>query len=598
MSLLVSTQSISKSFGAQTLFSNISIGFLANERFGLIGPNGSGKSTLLKILTQLESPDEGSVVQNRDAHLGYLPQMETFDPDKTIEATLLEAFSETVEEQERYQRIRAVTSQLEFGDMDQKMGTLSGGWQKRVAIVRAVIQQPDLLFMDEPTNHLDLEGILWLETLLKQARFAFVLVSHDRYFLENVTNRIVELNKQYPDGFFKIEGNYSEFLRRREEFLSEQAEREQVLSNKVRRELEWLHRGPKARTTKAQYRIDNAQQLQDELSQVKSRNVQNMSMQIDFDATHRKTKKLIEAKSLSMALGGKMLFSQLDLVLSPGKCLGLMGKNGSGKSTLLSLLKQQRTPDSGSIHYADGAQIVMFDQKREQLDPKQTLRQALSPTGGDNVIFQGRPLHVVSWAKRFLFPSDQLRQPVSELSGGEKARVLIANLMLQPADVLLLDEPTNDLDIPTLEVLEDSLKEFPGAIVLITHDRFLLDRLSDQILCLNGDGAAEYFADYDQWYQSRSQTVVAPSVGETPSTPKKSNKKLSNDERKELNRIENKIQKAEEKVAQLQEKLQDPEIMSNSERLAEIYKQVEDAEHVVEQLYERWEELEALKSNV
>jgi ATP-binding cassette subfamily F protein uup len=595
--LLISSHSIGKSYGTHSLFSAISLSFFSNERLGLIGPNGSGKSTLLKILAGVELPDSGKIIQKRDALIVYLSQEDQFDPEKTAEETLFSSLSEEHLDAEYYQRIREITRQVGFANREQKVGTLSGGWRKRLAITRALVQEPDLLLMDEPTNHLDIEGILWLEELLKQAPFAFVLVSHDRYFLENTTNRIVELNKQYPEGFLKVEGNYSSFLQKREAIINQQAQQELVLSNKVQRELEWLQRGPKARTSKARYRIDSAQQLQQELDAVKVRNTQSKVAEIDFETTPRKTKKLLEAQDLEISRGGKRLFTHLNLQLSPGKCVGVLGRNGSGKSTLIQLLKGDLAPDSGAIKWADGVQMVTFDQRREQLNPAQTLKQALCPLG-DRVVFQGRSLHVTSWARRFLFPSEKLGLPVSQLSGGEQARVLIANLMLKPADILLLDEPTNDLDIPTLEVLEESLRSFPGAIVLITHDRFLLDRLSDTLLYLDGNGRVEFFADYHQWLKAKSsQLAIGISSDDVPKSEKKTSQGLSYEERKELHRIEQKIAKAEQVVSTLRQQLHDPEIMSDSERLAKLYAQLQEAENNVEQIYQRWEELELLNEN-
>jgi ATP-binding cassette subfamily F protein uup len=596
--LLISSHSISKSYGTHALFSNISLSLFSDERLGLIGPNGSGKSTLLRILAGMDSPDSGKIIQKRNVLIAYLPQEDQFDPEKTVEETLLSALPGGNLEAEYYQRIREITRQIGFADREQKVGTLSGGWRKRLAISRALVQEPDLLLMDEPTNHLDMEGILWLEGLLKLSSFAFVLVSHDRYFLENTTNRIVELNKQYPEGFLKVEGNYSSFLQKREVITSQQAQQELVLSNKVQRELEWLQKGPKARTSKARYRLDSAQQLQDELSAVKVRNAQSKAAEIDFEATQRKTKKLLEAKDIEISRGGKRLFAHLNLQLSPGKCVGVLGRNGSGKTTLIQLLRGNLTPDSGTITWAEGIQIVTFDQRREQLNPEQTLKQALC-LSGDRVIFRGHSLHVTTWAKRFLFPTEKLGLPVSQLSGGEQARVLIANLMLKPADILLLDEPTNDLDIPTLEVLEESLRGFPGAIVLITHDRFLLDRLSDILLYFDSNGEVEFFADYHQWLEAKkSQLSTEVSSGGVPKSEKKTSQRLSYEERKELNRIEQKIAKAEQVVDTLRQQLHDPEIMSDSERLAKLYAQLQEAENNAEQIYQRWEELELLnKSN-
>jgi ATP-binding cassette subfamily F protein uup len=596
--ILVNCYAISKSYTIHPLFSSISLSFSEGERMGLIGPNGSGKSTLLKILAGLETQDAGMVTPKRDTRLVYLPQADHFDPDKTVEQTLMAALAGGAGDAEGFQRIREMASQMEFARTDQLVGTLSGGWRKRLAIARALIQQPDLLLLDEPTNHLDLDGILWLEGLLKSPSFAFVLVSHDRYFLENVTNRIVELNRLYPEGYLRVEGNYSAFIERREAFTRAQDQQQEVLSNKVRREIEWLRRGPKARGTKAKYRIDSAHELQDELSAVRARNAQNRVAQIEFDATGRKTKKLLEAKQLTLERGGRRLFANLDLTLSPGFCLGIMGRNGSGKSSLMHLLHGDLVPDSGSIERAYGAKIVLFDQKREQLDQNQTLKEALCPSA-DMVMFQGRPLHVVSWAKRFLFAPAQLTLPVARLSGGEKARLLIARLMLRSADILLLDEPTNDIDIPTLEVLEESLREFPGAIVLITHDRLLLGNLSDRLLFLDGQGRAEFFADYDQWLSAKLIAAAPAASGKKSAKPHKDKaRKLPYKEQSELNRMEQTIAKAESEAAAIREQLEDPAIMSDAERLGKLYAQFTEAERKVQRLYQRWGELEALHAQL
>jgi len=525
----------------------------------------------------------------------YLPQDDVLGSEKTIEETLFHDIPKELEAWQVSRRRQEIMSLIGVDNTKQKVKTLSGGWRKRLAIGQALFQKPELLLMDEPTNHLDLEGILWLEKLLKDAPFAFVLVSHDRFFLENTTNRIVELNQRYPEGFLKVEGNYSAFVEKREKCIHEQAKLETVLSNKVRREIEWLRHGPKARTSKARYRIEKAHQLGENLAAVKGRNAKNRSVDIAFDTTHRKTKKLLDAQDLRKTLGGKLLFGNLSLKLAPGIRIGVMGKNGTGKSTLIQILNGNLAPDAGSVKVAEGLQVLTFDQKRELSEGSQTLRQALSPEG-DTVIYQGRSFHVTAWAKRFLFQKDQLDMPVSGLSGGERARVLIANLTLQPADILLLDEPANDLDIPTLEVLEESLEEFSGAIVLITHDRFLMGRLCDLLLYLDGDGGAEYFADYDQWLQYRKDGLLATSQsGESSqSLPNNKPQKLAYEERKELNRIEKQIEKAEGIVDNLQRQLHDPKIMCDADQLAERYAEHQEAQKKVEQLYERWEELEAL----
>jgi ATP-binding cassette subfamily F protein uup len=589
--LLIQCKSLSKAYTLRPLFTGITLGFFEGDRMGMIGPNGSGKSTLLKILAGMETPDAGETTRKRDTRLVYLPQTEELDPDKTIAQTLLEALGNPAEGSTL---IRETILQMEFERTDRIVGTLSGGWRKRLAIARALIQEPDLLLMDEPTNHLDLDGILWLEAALKQASFAFVLVSHDRCFLESVTNRMVELNRLYPDGYLRVEGNYSAFIEKREAFTRAQAQQEAVLSNKVRREIEWLRRGPKARSTKAKYRIASAHQLQDELGAVRERNAGNRSARIEFDDTGRKTKNLLKTRGLALARGGRPLFSGLDLTLSPGSCLGVMGPNGSGKSSLLHLLKGDLSPDSGSIERAEGTTIVVFDQKREQLDLTRTLKETLCPFG-DMVLFQGRQLHVVSWAKRFLFSPGQLPLPVSRLSGGERSRLLIARLMLTPADILLLDEPTNDIDIPTLETLEESLLGFQGAIVLITHDRLLLGNLSDRLLFLDGSGRAEFFADYDQWLTAQAGEAAQAALARTPPKPRRAaTRKLPYPEQCELNRMQPSIEKAEAEAAAVRGRLDDPLIARDATRLGELYAQLMEVEEKVRRLYDRWAELEAL----
>ncbi|MFC1582338.1 ABC-F family ATP-binding cassette domain-containing protein [Planctomycetota bacterium] len=587
--LLLNVQDVTKRFRAGPLFTDISLTILGNDRIGLIGPNGSGKSTLLRIMADIELPDEGKVSPRKNLSIVYLPQEDKLDPKATIEHLLLEALPGGSGNPENFQRIRPIARQMRFEDLNTKINTLSGGWTKRVSIARALVREPDLLLLDEPTNHLDLEGILWLEDLLKTAPFAFVLVSHDRYILESTAGTIVEISRQYREGFLRVEGNYSTFIQRREEYLHQQARQEETLSNKARRELDWLRRGPQARATKAKYRIDAAHQLMDQLKSVKERNTFNKAAGIDFNATGRKSKLLIEVEGLAMTRGGKKLFDGIDLILSPGDCLGLLGKNGSGKSTFIKLLEGSLEPDSGTIKKADRLRIVTFDQQREQLDQTQTLQQALQAEDG-GVIYQDRSIHIVTWARRFLFTKEQLSMPVSSLSGGEQARVLIANLMLQPADVLMLDEPTNDLDIPTLEILEDSLREFPGAVVLITHDRFLMDRLSDVLLCIDGPRSG-YYASYNQWLLVHTGKTE-PADPQEPPAGKTGGNALSYEERKEMNRMEQWIGNAEKKLAELQAQLNDPAIAADYEKQTTITEEIQAVQQRMESLFERWQELE------
>ncbi|HWB99713.1 MAG TPA: ABC-F family ATP-binding cassette domain-containing protein, partial [Bryobacteraceae bacterium] len=461
--VLLVASGLSISFGVRPLFENISISITEQERLGLIGPNGSGKSTFLQILAGLRQPDTGTRSVRKLARIGYVPQEPEFPEGRTVREVLAAALPQDhLDQAERDSLLNVTLGKAGFTDDSVAVAALSGGWKRRLSIARELMRAPDLLLLDEPTNHLDLEGILWLEKLLKSAAFASVTVSHDRYFLENVADEMAEINRAYPGGMFRVEGNYSTFLEKREEFLEAQSKQQESLANRVRREIEWLRRGPKARTGKSRARMDAANELIGELATVASRNV-NGSAQIDFTASDRKTRRLLAAQGIEKEMGGRQFFRDLNLTLMRGMRLGLVGPNGSGKTTLLKILRGEIAPDAGSIERADNLRVVYFDQGREQLDPETPLRWGLG-AHGDTVIYRDRPIHVAGWARRFLFRPEQLDTPVGRFSGGERARILIARLMLQPADLLLLDEPTNDLDIPTLEILEDSLLEFPGAM--------------------------------------------------------------------------------------------------------------------------------------
>ena len=595
--MLLSCESLGKSYGVKPLFTDLSLGLCEGDHVGLIGPNGSGKSTLLKILAGLEKPDCGTRSVRRQLRIGYVPQEPSFGAQYSVEDALSQILlDDGLDPHEQGARIAKALSLGGFVRSDQSVSTLSGGWKKRLAIARSLILEPDVLLMDEPTNHLDVEGILWLEGLLKTEPHAFIVVSHDRRFLESVTTRIWELNRRYGNGVFQANGRYSEFLEQRDAALQAQADYQASLANRVRREVEWLRRGPKARTTKAKARIDQAGRMIHELQDIESRQAQG-SAGIDFTASGRKSKQLLIAKEVEKSLGGKLIISGVDILLGPGERIGLLGPNGSGKTTILKLLAGTVEPDKGTITRADRLRVVTFEQHRESLDLQATLRRALTPAGGDAVVYQDRSVHLVSWAKRFLFKPEQLDLPVSRLSGGEQARLLIARLMLEPADLLILDEPTNDLDIPTLDVLEDSLLEFTGALVLVTHDRWLLDRVSTRLLALDGMGRAEWFADYTQWEeaqvrkaaQERKSQIAKESFAPAGTSKRKG---LSYKEQKEWDQIEAKILEAEETVMTCQAAANDPAIASSATDLQERYAALHAAQAEVEHLYARWAELE------
>ena len=599
MATLLNAQGLSKTYGANPLFQNVSLNIAEGDRVGVVGPNGSGKSTLLQILAGRIEPDDGQVAWRKNTRLAYVPQESQFAPEDSIRSVIHRAFANAgTPESEQQGKEAELLGRLGFEDVDAEALSLSGGWRKRLSIAEALVIDPDILLLDEPTNHLDLGGIVWLEKLLQNSSFATVVISHDRYFLENVATSMVELDPSYPDGLFRVAGNYTTFLEKKSEFLAAQSKHQEALENRVKTEIEWLRRGPKARATKAKARIDKANELIGELGDLNAR-TRTATADIDFSATDRKTKRLGEFENVTYGYDGRTLFQNLNLVMTGGTRLGLVGPNGSGKTTLLRLLRGELEPQSGTVKRADGFRIVYFDQNRP-LDPSLTLRRALAPDS-DSVVYQDRTIHVASWAARFLFPNDQLNQPVSRLSGGERARVLIARLMLEPADLLLLDEPTNDLDIPTLEILEESLTQFPGALVLVTHDRYMLDRVSTLVLGLSGRGDVESFADYSQWERWQTESKQQRDAEERPGKPNPpetrpatpSKKKLSYLDSRDMETIESRITEAEETLASKRALIEDQNVARDAKRLQEALRGVEEAQAAVDRLYERWAELEA-----
>jgi len=579
--VLLSCEALTKSYTSRPLFENLTFAIAEGDHVGLVGPNGSGKTTLLKILAGVEAPDSGTRALRKGVRVGYVPQDPVFAPGRTVEDVVIEnALAE--EEYERHARAAQALGKAGFTDRAQLTDALSGGWRKRLAIARELAAEPDVLLLDEPTNHLDVDAIVWLEGLLRSEPKAFVAVSHDRYFLENVARRMLELDRVYPGGLLQHDGTYSGLLEKRDEVLKNEAAYQETLANLVRREVEWLRRGPKARTTKAKARIDNAEALIEELKESQDR-VRTATAGIDFTSSQRKTKRLWVGKALHKSLGGRTIIDNLDLLLTPGKRLGVAGPNGSGKTTLLRMIAGELAPDAGTIQTADRLRTVYFEQNRESLDQTLTLKRALAPEG-DQVIYRDRPLHVASWAKRFLFRPEQLETSVSKLSGGEKARIVLARLMLRPADLLVLDEPTNDLDISTLEVLEESLLEFPGALVLVTHDRYLMDRVANERLELAAlEGSVRP--------SSGAARHLLPAGGEKGLQQQR--RRLSYLEQREYEQMEQLVEAAEERLAEARRRADDPTIATDAAALQQRFAELAAAQAEVDRLYARWGELEA-----
>ncbi len=609
--MLLHAHQLTKSYALRTLFSGVSLTVNPADRIGLIGPNGAGKSTLLKILAGQVMPDDGELRAAKGLRAVYVPQADNF-PEPSTPASVVTAAARdhlnqpgAVHDEHEAETVAAgILARIGFDDdrAQAPTATLSGGWRKRLSIARALAAcagQPDLILLDEPTNHLDLDAINWLESFLRRGTFgatpfASVFVTHDRAFLESVASRVAELSPAYPDGLLAVDGNYSEFLRRKQEFLEGQAQAQKVMANQVRKDLAWLSRGPQGRGTKAKGRIQASHERMDDLATLRTRNAAaaGTAAKVDFNATDRRTKKLVAARGIAKSLGGRELFSDLDLTLGVGDCLGLLGPNGSGKTTLIRVLTGDLKPDAGQVVLSEPLpRVAVFSQHRTEFDPALTLKDALCPIS-DQVRFRDRPMHVTAWARRFLFRDEQLAQPVGSLSGGELARIHIARIMLEPADVLVLDEPTNDLDIPTLETLEEALEDFPGAIILVTHDRAMLARLSTQVVHLDGQGRARTFTSVEQALAHRPAAEPArPAPPPQAAAPARARRKLSYNEQREYDTIEQRIMEAEARAAQAEAAMNEPAVLNDHARMAAACDAVAKAQQTVADLYARWEEL-------
>jgi ATP-binding cassette subfamily F protein uup len=593
---IISTQEITKGFSEHALFSNLSLAIHEQERLALIGNNGSGKSTLLKILAGLEEVDDGSVSVRKGLRCAYVPQQETFPEGKTageiIEQTL---HAHGIDHGDIARRASIYLGAAGFHDDSVHVDSLSGGWKKRLSIACALALEPDCVLLDEPTNHLDIDSILWLENYLDSLRCAIAFVSHDRYFIERLATRVLEINNMYPNNAMLCDGGYADYIESREARLSQLQQQRQSLANKVRREVEWLRQGVKARTTKSRSRINEAHKLIDKLKS--SPTGEQRRADIEFSSTQRKTKELIKAERIAQSMGGKQLFSDVSLVLSPGSRLAVVGPNGSGKTTFIRTLLGDLPPSAGRVVRAANLRTAFMDQARSQLKDDMTLREFLCPHG-DSVIFQGQSLHVAAWATRFLFSHNHLATTLGSLSGGERARALLAKSMSQECDVLLFDEPTNDLDIATLENLEESFESFPGAIVLITHDRYLLERTASSVLGLRNGGGIMY-GSYEQWEAGRGDegtpTIAKKNSSKGSDEKAKQATKLSYKDARELSMIEEMIAQAESKLSNIQSTIDSGEHSTNATKLTELCDALIAQQQEVERLYERWQHLESLQ---
>ena len=596
MKPLISASQVKKSFSDKTLFEDFDLSIKEGERIGLIGPNGTGKSTLIDILCKKTDVDDGVVTHKKGLFLHQVSQSPSYSAGCTIKEAIKEDLNRSgcrgsgFEENE----LIILCEELGLPSSSSSIERLSGGELKKIQLTAAFLSSAELVFFDEPTNHLDLKTIVWLEKKLIRAPFAWVCITHDRYFLDKVATRFLELSPLYEGSSLKAEGNYREFLRQKELYLSEKENKEQSLANKLRKEEKWLKTSPKARTTKSRSRIDRALAMGSELRASKARaNAELGSM--GFLHTERKSKKILKLKNVSFEIGARKLFHIDELEVMTGEKIGLLGKNGSGKSTLLKIIAEEIKGTTGRIEKALGLKVSYFDQKRELLETKESVQSFLGD-GGDHVLYNGRSIHISSWLKNVGLNFEKKDFPVSSLSGGEKAKVFIAKLLLEPCDLLILDEPTNDLDITSLEVLEEGLKNFPGTLILVSHDRFFLERVCSKFLALEENTKPETYLSLEKWLKSflgekTQKTKKNSSVKEE----KKKSQKLSYMEQRELDGMEEKIAKIEENLEAVKEEMTKPEVLSDHEKLTKLGKKIEEKEEELSDLYERWGILESKK---
>lgn len=597
--ILVGAHQITKSFTSRPLFQGLTFSINSGDRIGLIGPNGAGKSTLLKIIAGQSTIDDGRLTIQKGLRVGFLEQIPAFKANATIASSVLEGAADP-DGWEDIAFSQEISGKLELDRFDPEtpITKLSGGWKKRVALARELVRRPDLLLMDEPTNHMDVESIIWLEELLVKAEFATLTITHDRLFLQKISNRIIEINKQHAGGLLSVNGSYADFLESKDDLLAAQKGHEKKLKNTLARETEWLRRGAKARQTKQTARIKAAHELAETVDELNFRN-QNATVRFDFKSVDKNPKKLIEALAISKSFGDKQIVPQLDLLVSPKSRIGLMGPNGCGKSTLIKLLTGELAPDTGEVKHAERLQVAYFEQNRESLDQESTLFKTVCPKG-DHVEYDGQMIHARSYLARFLFTFEQMETPVRKLSGGEQSRLLLARLMLTKCNVLILDEPTNDLDMQTLEVLADVLNEFNGAIILVTHDRYFLDQMTNQILAFGKDAEGlplvTSMVGLDQWqvWHDEQMAMVQSrqvTVGAKPAAPNASKKKkLSFNDQRELDGMEAKVLALEEKIKKLVSELESIN-GKDSKKIAEISKELSKSQRDLDACYERWTEL-------
>ena len=635
---VLTVNDLHKSYGTRTVFDGVSFSIEEGEKVGFIGANGSGKSTLFRIVAGEEGYEAGTLAFQRGLSVGYVAQEPVFEETDTIlravasgRPELLDAISEYHEVAERLaagdssprllerqgaameridalggwdyeHRMESVLTRLGVDAWERPVGTLSGGERKRVALARVLVQQPDLLLLDEPTNHLDADTTLWLEDYLLDYAGAVMLITHDRYFLDRVVTRMIEVNRAELTPF---PGGYTEYLEAKAERQARMAVEEDKRAKLIEQELAWVKRSPSARTGKQKARIKRLGTTQREQEERALPDLDSVEMR--FGEPPRLGRTVLDLHGISKSYDDRVLIRKFSTLLRSGERIGIVGPNGAGKTTLLRIILGEEQPDEGRVEWGKNTKIAYYDQKRADLDPEKNLLQSVS--NEDWVEVAGRRTHVRSYLHSFLFPSEVHEQKVSSLSGGERNRLLLARLLLQDANLLILDEPTNDLDLMTLQVLESALADFPGCVLVVTHDRYFLDKVATGLFVFEGEGRVHrHEGSYDLYRRLREEEEgrkgemeeARAGKGKEPAPraePRSGRvRKLGYREQQELAGMEAAILEAEEERARLEETLADPALYSErSEEVADITAAFAEAGREIERLYARWEELESIR---
>ncbi len=588
---IISLNQVNHAFGGPKLLDGASLQIESGDRICLLGRNGAGKSTLLHLINGDSPPDSGEVIRQQGIKSAYVPQEFPDNWDGTVRSYL-----DAVLAQENFEAhlaqisIEQTLSQLDL-DPEVDLTTLSGGLKRRALLAAALVQEPDLLLLDEPTNHLDIAAICWLETFLLRLRKTLIFISHDRTFTRNLANRIVELDRGQLHDY---RCNYATYLERRQDVLNSEDKAWARLDQKLAEEEIWIRKGIKARRTRNMGRVRDLQKLREERRQRRDRTGQ---VRLQLETGQRSGQMVMETENLHFGYDTHPVIDALDLRIMRGDRLGLIGPNGSGKTTLLKILTEELKPTSGRLRHGTNLQIAYFDQLRDQLDEDRSVKQNIADDH-DQVLINGSPRHIYGYLQDFLFTPERARTPVRVLSGGEKNRLLLAKLFTQPANLLILDEPTNDLDMETLDLLEELLLDYQGTVLLVSHDRSFLNNVVTSSLIFDGKGdVEEIIGGYDDWLATQSTVEpIAKKEKAKPAPRKERIRKLSFKEKKELEKLPEQIDELETEQAEIHEKLASPEIYKDGDSalITTLKERLQAIEIELEKTYLRWDELDQI----